>query len=499
MKKNFKRLIALGLSAVMMFSLAACGNSKQTDSASGGNSDTQSKQEASGDSTAASGDVVTIKWVAVGNGMPDNYDAWKAHINPYLEEKIGVNIEFEVVAWGDWDNRRSVIVNANEDYDILFTNLNTFTSDVNLGAFADITELVKTASPDLYSYIPEDYWDACSVAGKIYGVPTYKDSSMTQYFVWDKELVDNLGLDVTGLHDLASLEETLVKMKEADGKTPFILHKEGIMAIVQNHYDALGLGLLPMGVKYDDESRKVVNTLEQDVVMNDLKTLHKWYNDGLINSDAATLQEAPKYRPCYVAQGWSGAAKTSWGPQMGVEAMAVQWGDTILANDTVQGSMNCISASSKNPEKALQLLELVNTDSYVRDALYYGLEGDDFDYTEDGKVDKHHEEWAMAGYTQGTYFNVSQRVTDEFNQWEEVKALNENAKPSVMLGFSVDTTAIEDQLANCIEVWNRYKMELLTGVADPETTVPALMEELRSAGYDEMVTEIQAQIDAAYN
>lgn len=492
MKKNLKRLIALGLSLVMLLSLAACGNGKET--ASGGGDSAGTAPEVSG---GAGGDIVTIKWVTVGNGMPTNYDAWKAHIDPYLEEKIGVNIEFEVVSWGDWENRRSVIVNANEDYDILFTNMNTFTSDVNLGAFADLTDIVKTASPDLYSYIPEDYWSACSVDNKIYGVPTYKDSSMTQYFVWDKELLDGLGLDVTGLHDLASLEDTLIAMKEADGKTPFILHKDGVAPIIQNSFDGLSLGLPPLGVAYEDGSRKVVNTLEQDVVMNDLKLLHKWYNDGLINSDAATLAEVPKYRPCYVAQGWSGAAITTWGPQMGVEAIAVQWGDSILANDTVQGSMNCISSSSKNPEKALQLLELVNTDSYVRDALYYGLEGDDFDYTEDGKVDKHHEEWAMAGYTQGTFFNVSQRVTDEFNQWEEVQQLNENAIPSNMLGFSVDTTAIEDQLANCIEVWNRYKSEVLTGVADPETTVPTLMDELRASGYDEIVKEVQAQIDAA--
>lgn len=494
MKKNVKRLIALGLSAVMMLSLAACGSSGQ-ETASGGNEG--SSQEASGaDSAASDGEVVTIKWVAVGNGMPTNYDAWKAHIDPYLEEKIGVNIDFEIVSWGDWDNRRSVIVNANEDYDILFTNQNTFTSDVNLGAFADLTELVKTASPELYNYIPEDYWSACSVNNKIYGVPTYKDSSMTQYFVWDKELLDSLNLDVTGLHDLASLEDTLIAMKEADGKTPFIMHKDGLAPVTQNYYDQLSLGLPALGVAYEDESRKVVNAFEQEEVMNDLKLLHKWYQEGLINSDAATLAEAPKYRPCYVAQGWSGAAITTWGPQMGVEAIAIQWGDTVLANDTVQGSINCISASSKHPDKALQLLELVNTDSYVRDALYYGLEGDDFDYTEDGKVEKHHEEWAMAGYTQGTFFNVTQKTTDDFNQWEEVQKLNENAIPSVMLGFSVDTTEIEDQLANCIEVWNRYKSEILTGVADPETTIPALMEELKASGYDQIVTEIQAQIDA---
>lgn len=102
--------------------------------------------------------------------------------------------------------------------------------------------------------------------------------------------------------------------------------------------------------------------------MNELKTIRSWYEAGIINADAATLAENPKYRACYVAQGWSLAADTTWGPGMGVDAVAVQWGPTVMGSDTIQGSMNCISASSKNPEKALQLLELVNTDSYVRDS-----------------------------------------------------------------------------------------------------------------------------------
>ena len=74
---------------------------------------------------ASAEEVVTLKWVTVGSGMPANYDAWLAKINPYLAEKIGVNIDMEVVSWGDWDNRRNTIVNTNEAYDIIFGNMGT--------------------------------------------------------------------------------------------------------------------------------------------------------------------------------------------------------------------------------------------------------------------------------------------------------------------------------------------------------------------------------------
>ena len=41
-----------------------------------------------------------------------------------------------------------------------------------------------------------------------------------------------------------------------------------------------------------------------------------------------------------------------------------------------------------------------------------------------------------------------------------------------------------------------YKAELLTGTMDPATGVPQMMDELRSAGFDELMAEAQAQIDA---
>lgn len=43
---------------------------------------------------------VTLKWIQVGGGMPKTYDEWLDQINPYLEEKIGVNVEMEIVPWG---------------------------------------------------------------------------------------------------------------------------------------------------------------------------------------------------------------------------------------------------------------------------------------------------------------------------------------------------------------------------------------------------------------
>lgn len=449
----------------------------------------------------AAEEVPTIKWVQVGNGMPKNYDAWKANLDPYLEEKIGAHIEMEIVSWGDWNQRRNVIVNTNEDYDILFTNLETFSNDVNIGAFADITELLDGV-PALKELLPETYWKSVTIGDKIYGVPTMKDNAIAIYFIWDQAVADKYEIDIDAIKDFADLDEPLRKMKAEEG-SPLFLTSNGLHHITA-WYDKLGTGL-PLGVHYKDDSKKVVPIFEQEDIMERLKLMHTWFNEGIINADAAIQPENPTYRMFFIEQGWSLAAKSTWGPNMGLNDQgkpiynieARQWGESTMSNDSIQGSISCISKSSKHPDKALALLELVNTDAKVRDALYYGLECEDFKYTSDGKLHRISTDWPMAGYTQGSFFAATQLDTDEFNQWEEVKELNANAIPSPALGFQFEyAEVVGDEVINCKEIWERYKSELLTGTVNPEEAVPQMMEELRSAGFDKIIEEAQKQLDA---
>lgn len=511
MKKRWGKLLALALGASMVFNMAACGSKPEskTSSTKTSSAKTSSTKQAMSEASASKTDsasktsmtsepqeIVNLKWVQVGSGQPDNYEAWKENINKYLAEKIGVNLDVEVVSWGDWDSRRSTIVNTGGEYDIMFTNTGTYVNDVQMGAFMDITDLVKDNAPKLYASMPEEYWNATKVDGKIYAVPTYKDSSMTFYYIWVKKLLDKYGIDANSLKELKDITAALKKIKDGEGEAPFQLDKGGVSnSLVEKKYDSMGLPGL--GVKYTDSSKKLVPVFEQEDVMSELKTLHQWYKDGLINADAATLAERAKFRPFAIEQGWSGAAKTVWGPNMGEELVAIPWGDTVLSNVTVGGSLNCISASCEHPEKALQLLELVNTDTYVRDSLFYGLEGDDWTYTDDKKVHKNNDEWKMAGYTQGTFFIVSQRDDVDFNQWDEVKELNAKAVPSPVLGINLDVSEFNDELLNCVEVYNKYKSELFTGTKDPEVLVKSMMEEMRKAGFDTIQEKAQAQIDAA--
>lgn len=442
-------------------------------------------------------EIVTLKWVTIGTGMPENYDSWISKVNEYLGEKIGVNLEMEVVPWGDWDNRRNIIISTNEDYDIIFGVGNNYTADIQLGAYTDLTELIPENMKEFNEMLPAEYWDAVRVNGKIYGIPTYKDSSISNYAIWDKELVDQYNIDYKNLTELEDLTPIFEKLKEEKNDYPVYIKNDGVYSIF-DVYDQIGAGTQILGVRYDDPKGRVCFTLEEPDIYSDLQTFHEWYEKGIINPDAATLNEARVYNMWRIAQGWESAAVTSWGPQMGKEVVVNKIGDTILTNETVRGSINMVSANSKYPEKCLQLLNLVNMDTKLRDMFYYGEEGVNFEYTDvDGekRVHKINEEWSMAGYTQGTFFTVTPLDTDLEDQWSEIKELNEQAVPSVMLGFNFDYSEVSDQLSNCREIWLRYKSEMMAGVKDPAETVPQIKEELMKAGLQDVIDAAQQQVD----
>lgn len=493
--KKIKKILALLLALAMVGAmLVGCNSSTSNNGGENNGANSNGGNSNNGDSD----EIPTLTWYMVGNGQPANIDSWSETVNAYLEEKIGVHLNLQCVSWGDWGNRRTVIVQTNEPWDLIFTDMSAFNSGLELGAYADLTELIKE-TPGLTDVIPEAYLQGAEVDGHLYAIPAYKDTSMTNFFVWTKDIVEANFPEYTEAHSLADILDGLRACKENSSEIGLLLNSDGVSCVVGNRYDNMGIGLTALGVSYFSGTAEVVCTFEQEDVMEQLKVLNTMMNEGLINSDAAVLGEATGMCIVGVAQGWPSAA-SGWGDSRGTEVVVSQFGETVVSNDTIQGSMTCISSSSSHQLEALKLLELVNTDTKLRDWLAYGEEGVNFEYVDvDGvqKINKLNNDWTLAAYTQGTYFNMSVTSDVEGNPYlEEVQVQNENAIASPALGFHCDTSPVADQIAACSAIFEGYKGLLFTGTGDPEATVAQMMSEMRASGFDDIVAEVQAQLDA---
>lgn len=506
-RKMLNKVIALGMSAAMTAGmLTGCGSSDVKDAAADDGAkketedtaDDETKDTEEKDTAKTDGEVPTLTWWTVGGTTPTDYEDSLEKINEYLVEKVGVKIDIKVAGWGDYDQKMNTIVNSGEQFDMMFVNSSNYNKFVNLGAMADLTEILPTAVPELYEFIPENLWKGVQIKGSIYGVPTYKDSSCTQFHYIDDQYVQKYDIDMSTLDgSFESLDPVFRKMKDGEGKSfyPVQLNQGALWNGFFNGYDDLTSGVQGIGVKIDDESRKVVCTLEQEDIMNNLKILHQWYVDGIVNPDANVLTEGGKGAPFGNAQGWPSAV-SAWQDVAGVEKYdAVQVADPLYTTGTIQGSINAISANSEHKEEALKVLQLANTDSKFRDMLAYGVEGDHFEYVSDGVIKKNRDDWPLAAYTQATFFIMSITEDADPDQWDQVRKQNEEAISSVCLGFVMDVSNLQNEIANTNSVFDKYKYDMLTGASDPETAVPQCIKEMKAAGLDTIIAEAQKQVD----
>ncbi|MBB6673650.1 ABC transporter substrate-binding protein [Cohnella nanjingensis] len=504
MKKTKKQLLAISAAALLTTALAGCGSSNSNSESSGStpsNANTPANTQTEATKPADSGNAPTLVWWTIGGQMPANFDKAVAAMNEYTAEKIGVKVDIKVASWGDWDTKINTIVNTGEPFDIMFTNNSKYSQQVAMGAFADLTDSVQSESPELYKLIPQKVWDGTKIGGKIYSVPTYKDSSLTQYWVFDDKYVQKYGIDTAGIKTLKDLDKPFRDMKAGEGKSfyPLSLTQGDGFNGFFNGYDDMTLGLAPIGVKVDDASRKVVSVLEQPDIMDGLKLLHQWYKDGIVNPDAPTKTEADKGRPFFAAQAFPGA-EANWQITEGVQKYDMfQIFGPIYTTSTIQGSLNAISANSKYKNEALKYLQLVNTDPKLRNMLAFGELGVDYDNVDGEKVvERKTDTWPLAAYTQGTFFDLAVTKGAPVDQWDQVRKLNDQATSSTNLGFALDISKLSTEVANTKAVWDKYRYELLTGASDPEKTVPKIVAELKAAGMDTIMKAAQEQIDTYF-
>lgn len=444
----------------------------------------------------------TLVWYYVGNGMPENYESWSKAFNEYVEPKIGMKVEIQCIGWGDWTNVRSVTIQTGDNWDLMFTDAGSYYSDIDLGALADLTPYMDQV-PGLTDLIPQPYFDACKVDGKLYAIPAYKDSSMTDFFVWNKDSVEAYFPGYADAHTLAEAYEGLKAINAATGE---IWGVSGSIGSIDAHsHDSASLGRCGIGINVKTGT-EFVAMYEDEALLSQYRILHQMFNDGLINSDAAT-RTGEYDGPTVVgtAQGWPSAGVTVWGPSRGEEVVCVQYEDTLVSNGTIMGSMTAINASSDHVLEALKFIELVNTDSYVRDMLGYGEEGVQWEYTEAYGEKRVHKiegapSWSFAAYTQGTFFNWTLTDDVETNYWvEEVQKQNEEAIPSPALGFVVDTSVevngqtVGDHINGFCATITEYFNLFASGTADPDATVAEMMGVLRQADFDAVLAEINRQ------
>lgn len=481
--KAWKKVLGIAAISGMTLGLAACGSSSDK----GKDSDDKG--------------TVSLKMYQVGD-KPENYDKLMEIANKRIKEKINATVDIQYVGWGDWDKKMSAVIASGEAYDVSFAF--QYVPNAQKGAFADLTELSEKYAKDYMDQLPEMYVKGNKIDGKLYAIPVYGNAWAQQMLTFNQSFVEKYDLDISKVDgSYESATEVLRQFHEKEPNIAAFAIGQSFKASYNADYP-LGKDY-PFAVKLDDEKNpKIINRYEDPEFQDILKTLHGWYKEGLIPSDAATsTTDYPLDKDTWFMR------EETQGP--------VDYGDTILTNaagrplvsrplteqleSTSQAQMAnfVVGNASKNKEKAVEFLNLLNTDAELLNGLVYGVEGEQWEKVGDDKLkllDGYQPNTHMAAWNTGNnmILYTQESITDE--QIKERDESIENAKVSPILGFQFVTDKVKTQMTNVINVMNRYAASLNTGTVDPEKNIDELNNELEKAGIKEVMTEMQSQLDA---
>lgn len=458
---------------------------------------------------AATLEPVELTWFFIGNGQQEDVALIEEKINEYIKDKINATVKLQCYQWGaEYDDKLRQMIASRQEFDICFTAAwaNNYMQNAVKGAFVplnDERDLLNKYAPKTKALLGEDFLTGSQIDGINYGIPTNKEKAHSWGFIIKRDLVDKYGFDLSTIKTLEDLEPMLKVIKEKEPNVYGLEALNGESPYKLMDWDVVGDDKCP-GVTYNDSKDLVVfNEFEKPETMALLKTIRKFFLAGYIRKDAATVTD-------YNADEAAGkifAATKSLKPGKDAEMSLThgfEWTQVyitppVISSRDTMGSLQAISSTSKNPERALMFLELFNTDPYLNNLINFGIEGKHYVKVSDSVIKAGPDQ---AKYNPGTGWMFGNQFinylyeSEDPKKWELFEDFNRQATGTQTLGFNFDPAPVKNEIAAVNNLWDKYVPALETGSIDPEVNVPKFLEELKAAGIDKIIAEKQSQLDA---
>lgn len=523
MKKVLALILAVFMAATL---LTACGNTSETGGSTTAAGGTEAAATAATTAAPAGPDIskeVELTWMYHGSTVTNDADVMEK-VNAYLKDKINAKLKMIWCTWGDFDNRVQLAINGGDPIDIYFTASWTpndeYSAMAKKGAFVRLDNpddnLLQQFAPDLFSALNPVLADAAMTEGAdgmgIYAVPTYKE--IAQQYTWDlnTDMLKKYGYTENDITDFYSFGPILEKIKAGEGKDFYPLNPEpAVLERVVNNNDYVDTGLL-LTYEFDPvdptkSGTEVKSRYETEGYKKFVEKMREYYQKGYISPEAANAQTMANNRAAQETSARYAIGTQVYSP--GYEAVTsaarkitvvykpAQSG--IISTTSARGAMQAISTTSKDPGRALMLLNLVNTDSTLFTMLEYGIEGVHYTKEADGRLQlnqdkrKEYNPW-RAGL--GKLSNLPVTTDDPVDLWAQFDKFNSAGKPVPILGWAFDQEPVKNEIAALTNVSKEYADALDAGSVDPAVRLPEFISKLKANGIDKVKDEAAKQLQA---
>lgn len=337
---------------------------------------------------------------------------------------------------------------------------------------------------ELYSLFPEKIWDSLKIDGTIYGVDgSFRSISLNYGYLYNEELASKYSYDI----DIAPSQqiEKLKEIAEKERITPFLIYRDSIMGIPE----CTDSKWLMQGIVFDEESKQAICVLDDKEYIKNLREIYT-----LLQNDLAS----DTYRTDYFA-----SREVSFVSLENSKAIQLTEHD-ISVLPTMKNSpkmqtpymVNAICSQSQHPDEAFKLLSLVMTDRTLNNLLSYGIEGEDYNLTEDGFVDDSYsplisEMFLSRPISTPNSFQQNKKITSE-----QYLSTVEAAVKRESLGFAFNAKGFESENKAISEVLMKMSNEAFDyhNILFEEF-VEKYRHELKNAGIQSAIDEANRQYE----
>ena len=432
-------------------------------------------------------------------------------INAYIADKINVEIKLTDISSGEYTEKANLAL-ANNEINLLWTASWEGTIGTNdlvpMNAVYDITDLLPGTA--LYESMDAGQWEATKYDGKNYFIPVYKDNVEGYDFMFRKDLVDKYGWDITTVEKLADLEPMLADAASEGLKYPFLTQKTPMFyRWYIDKFDFFTANSATNFFAVDRETNEVIDTILTPEYAEFCKLMGDWAEKGYISEDEVTKTTTDTTTQ---TQDWA----ISWWTDLpnNVEANS-RYGQEVVMQPATQryahstsalGSCYCITANSteEQAKAAIDFMGLLYTDSTLADIYTFGIEGEDFEYTqtEDQQikhVTQHSDKYNHSMWESASATVVTPLDSEPDDKAESYIAFNGGANTSCAAGFRFDKTPVEAQYTACANLFEQYGFALENGGVPADAVddyIAQYQSELDAAGYQDVLAAFQEQYNA---
>ena len=541
-----KKLLSLVLAMLMVLSLAACGGGNNDAPANNdtpaktdtpANTDAPANTDTPSDTPAASDlDPVTLSiWLHGSTVTPEASAKVMESVNAYLKDKINVTLDPIWGPWADFDPATVTALAGGDDVDIYFTcnwSANEYNKYARDGYWVKLDDLLPTYGADLLTTIPDGIWECAKTNGYdgmgVYAVPALKDTATQNCWDLNGTLLAELGYDVDAVVESASLnpdfyysdefEEMLQKAKDAKGGDFYPLVGEPVLferiatgtSIVTG--DLNGAPVFSYYYDLEHPAKDIGSKLVCKYATPEFKKFAErtYYlsQKGFISPQTQNVDTANAYMEAcrksasylFCTQSYAFGCELDYARDRGIDVRMIPTDAPYMDATSGQGAMMAISATSKNPERALMFLNLLNTDPELMTLLNYGTEGYTYNKNSDGTitfVDEVRTTYSPWRNGMGNIRILPATSDEGADYWDRFSAYYDQAEALPYGSFIVDVSGLSNEATALANVYGQYGFQLMAGATNPETVLPEFLSKLEEAGMQKMLDTANEQL-AAY-